>query len=77
MRHTPGMTAEAIVEEIMTQHWAPSGCRCWVCVEGRGIGCRARPRYMAHLRTTPERGYVQVDREPSLHHGGWHLRHQV
>lgn len=70
MRQTPGIDAQAIVEEIMTMHWKPGGCKCWICTEGRGIGLRRRNCYMPHLRTTPERGYVHVDPSPN-HLGSW------
>lgn len=45
----PNKNAEelkAITERIMTQHWDMSCCRCWVCVEGRKLGCRPRETYL-------------------------------
>lgn len=46
-----------IIERIMTQHWDMRCCTCWVCVEGRRLGCRPRENYM-HDKT---KGQVLVD----------------
>ena len=34
-----------LVEIILTQHWDLAACPCWVCEEGRAIGCRPRGVY--------------------------------
>lgn len=54
------MTAVEIVEEIMTQHWDPKACRCWVCCEGRNAGCHPKSAYMPHI-TGSTHGRVWVD----------------
>lgn len=40
------MTAQIIVEQIMTQHWDLKACECWVCKAGRDAGCRPRDQYL-------------------------------
>lgn len=39
------MDATEIVERIMTMHWDMAACQCWVCQEGRKVGCRPRLEY--------------------------------
>lgn len=69
------MTPTDVVEEIMSQHWRPASegfCPCWVCLEGRNAGCRARARYTDPANT---HGRVWVDPavcQPRTWHGaGW------
>ena len=35
-----------IIEIIMTKHWDIFACRCWICKEGRELGCRPREKYL-------------------------------
>jgi len=39
------MSAEEIVERIMTQHWDMAACTCWICRHGRAEGLRPRVHY--------------------------------
>ncbi len=55
------MTANDIVEQIMTQHWDMKSCECWVCVAGRKIGLRPRE---IHLRNKyPKVEIDELDRK--------------
>lgn len=40
------MTAEEIIEKIMTRHWDMDACRCWICEAGRALRLRPRPRHL-------------------------------
>jgi hypothetical protein len=39
------MSAEEIVEQIMTMHWDMAACPCWICKQGRELGLHARSGY--------------------------------
>ena len=38
----------AIVEKKMTLHWDMGTCQCWLCKEGRRLGCHPRAEYLPH-----------------------------
>ena len=42
------MTAQEIIERIMSHHWDILACRCWICVNGRELGFRPRDEYLPH-----------------------------
>jgi hypothetical protein len=42
----PPMTAEEIVEQIMTMHWGMAVCHCWVCKAGHEQGLHPRSGYL-------------------------------
>lgn len=41
-----------IIERVMTSHWDMKACECWLCEEGRLLGCRPRGDYL-HDKTRP------------------------
>lgn len=45
------MTANEIVERIMTHHWDLTACQCWICEAGRALGFSAREEYLEHKST--------------------------
>lgn len=42
------MTAQEIVERIMTAHWDMTICPCWVCKAGNLQGFRCREHLLPH-----------------------------
>jgi hypothetical protein len=40
------MSAEEIVERIMSAHWDMAACQCWICREGRKLGLSNRQKYV-------------------------------
>lgn len=42
------MTANEIVERIMSAHWDLAACPCWVCKAGREIGLSSKEGYLQH-----------------------------
>lgn len=40
--------AIVLIERIMTQHWDLAACHCWICDEGRLLGCRPRQLYLSY-----------------------------
>jgi hypothetical protein len=54
------MTAQEIIERIMTHHWDLMACRCWICDAGRELGFKPRLDYLWH------HGGVVVARVPMI-----------
>lgn len=42
------MTAQEIIERILTMHWDMNACRCWICNNGRQLGFAPRDEYLEH-----------------------------
>lgn len=42
------MNEKEIVERIMSMHWDMKACECWICREGRKVGCSAKSEYLPH-----------------------------
>ena len=59
------MDTREIVEIIMTQHWDMAACQCWVCEEGRKVGCRPRDCYPTNPMGAEGFGRVSVDKDVS------------
>jgi len=48
------MTAQEIVERLMTAHWDLAACRCWLCQAGDELGFHARDAYLQHKHGNAE-----------------------
>ena len=59
-REEPPEALREIIERIMTQHWDMASCPCWICVEGREVGCRPREMYQAYKHPEQRRPPVRV-----------------
>ena len=57
------MTHHEIIERIMTAHWDMAACHCWICIEGRRLGCGPRDRYLSEIRRYPCRMLPQEPQE--------------
>ena len=42
------MTAQEIIERIMSQHRDMTACECWVCAVGRELNYSAKEEYLSH-----------------------------
>ena len=40
------MTAQEVIERIMSAHWDMTVCPCWICRAGRRLGYAPREEYM-------------------------------
>jgi uncharacterized protein (DUF779 family) len=54
------MTAQEIIERIMTQHWDLIACSCWVCDGGRRLGYHPRDGYLPY-KSAVKLGRVSVE----------------
>lgn len=59
------MTAQEIVERIMTAHWDMAACPCWVCSAGRELGFAPRDGYQLHKYGNRERYSIPIFDETS------------
>lgn len=55
------MTAQEVIERIMTQHWDMAMCFCWICEAGRKLGYGPQDRYLQH-KSKIKVGRVTVER---------------
>lgn len=54
------MTAQELIERVMTEHWDIASCSCLFCCEARKLGFRPRDGYP----TTPPKGQSILDDRP-------------
>lgn len=40
------MTAQEILERIMSAHWDMAACQCWICKAARELGYRPKTAYL-------------------------------
>lgn len=55
------MTAQEIIERIMTQHWDLAACPCWVCKAGRELGYHPMEQYLQQVIVEEQQNETDKD----------------
>ena len=63
------MTAQEIVERIMTMHWDMTACQCWICYAGRELRFGPRDAYLKHKSAVKVAAVPMIDWSPNPFRG--------